>query len=104
MWPFPKLPPQPDIPPPISMHTTPILSIDRYLEAEEEELRAKCDVSLTIPKADVFSVERERIGRLDERTLVGHWRGEGDKRVVHQWYLVCSRAQHNAICKQYSNQ
>lgn len=68
---------------------------------EIDNLRAKCDVYINFPADKVISVERLNIGYETEKTVIGHLISEENS--VDEWYIFCSRAQHNGLVKLYSS-
>jgi hypothetical protein len=62
------------------------------------------------PKINVFSVERVQHGTANEHTIIGYYTisemlrktNDGtESKKMDQWYLHCSRAQHNKLVMQF---
>jgi len=77
--------------------------------------RADCGVcvfNFNDPEIVVFSIERVAHNTEDERTVIGYYfkrdlknaderAPEENKKVIHQWYLVCSRENHAQLVEEW---
>lgn len=81
----------------------------------EDSIRAssgECSFRFNDPEISVFSIERLSQGTTDERTVIGYYfkrdfknaeerSPEENKKVIHQWFLVCSRENHVRLIEEW---